>query len=90
MSAPDPTAPIAAWGDAALEQVCRTEKRKRDAKAVLEEAKADAREVVTAQDEAPFVGSGGKLEPEERLTDAPARLDALEAALRSAGVIKPG
>ena len=25
MSAPDPAAPIASWGDAALEQVCRTE-----------------------------------------------------------------
>lgn len=64
------------------------EKRKRDAKAVLEEAKRDNREVVANQDDAPFVGTGGRLEPEERLTDAPSRIDALEAALRSAGVIK--
>jgi len=64
------------------------EKRKRDAKAVLEEAKRDNREVVANQDDAPFVGTGGRLEPEERLTDAPSRLDALDAALRSAGVLK--
>jgi len=64
------------------------EKRKRDAKAVLEEAKRDNREVVARQDDAPFVGSAGRLEPEERLTDAPSRLDTLEAALRSAGVLK--
>jgi len=64
------------------------EKRKRDTKAALDAAKADAREVVASQDEAPFVGSGGKLEPEERLTDTPSRIDALEAALRSAGVLK--
>jgi len=64
------------------------EKRKRDAKAVLEEAKRESREVVARQDDAPFVGTGGRLEPEERLTDAPARLDTLEAALRSAGVLK--
>ena len=62
--------------------------RKRDAKAVLEEAKRESREVVARQDDAPFVGTGGRLEPEERLTDAPARLDTLEAALRSAGVLK--
>ena len=64
------------------------EKRKRDARAALETAKADARDVVATQDGAPFVGSGGRLEPEERLTDAPSRIDTLEAALRSAGVIK--
>ncbi len=64
------------------------EKRKRDAKAVLEEAKRESREVVARQDDAPFVGTGGRLEPEERLTDAPSRLDALEAALHSAGVLK--
>jgi hypothetical protein len=66
------------------------EKRKRDTKTALDAAKADAREVVATQDEAPFVGSGGKLEPEERLTDAPSRIDALEAALRAAGVLKTG
>jgi hypothetical protein len=64
------------------------EKRKRDTKAALDAAKADARDVVASQEEAPFVGSGGKLEPEGRLADAPARLDALEAALRTAGVLK--
>ncbi len=64
------------------------EKRKRDAKAALEAAKADARDVVATQDAAPFVGTGGRLEPEDRLADAPTRLDTLEAALRSAGVLK--
>ncbi|MGE0192474.1 MAG: hypothetical protein AB7T63_10590 [Planctomycetota bacterium] len=64
------------------------EKRKREAKAVLEQAKRESREVVAHQDDAPFVGSGGRLEPEERLTDAPSRLDALEAALHTAGVLK--
>jgi hypothetical protein len=64
------------------------EKRKRDAKAVLEEAKRDNREVVARQDDSPFVGTGGILEPEHRLTDAPSRLDALEAALLAAGVLK--
>lgn len=64
------------------------EKRKRDATAVLEAAKRDNREVVASQDEAPFVGSGGRLEPEARLTDAPSRLDTLEAALLAAGVLK--
>jgi hypothetical protein len=64
------------------------EKRKRDARAVLEEAKRESREVVARQDDAPFVGTAGRLEPEERLTDAPSRLDSLEAALRSVGVLK--
>jgi hypothetical protein len=64
------------------------ERRRREAKAVLEETKRESREVVARQDEAPFVGSGGRLEPEERLANAPTRLDALEAALRSAGVLK--
>ena len=68
--------------------VVLNEKRKRDARAALEAAKTDARGVVAGQDEAPFVGSAGRLEPEERLADAPARLDALEAALRAAGVLK--
>jgi hypothetical protein len=66
------------------------EKRKRDAKAALEEAKRDSREVVAHQDDAPFVGSAGKVEPEARLADAPARLDALEATLQAAGVLKAG
>ena len=35
------------------------EKRKRDATAALEAAKADAREVVATQDAGPFVGTGG-------------------------------
>jgi hypothetical protein len=68
--------------------VVLNEKRKRDAKAALEEAKRDSRDVVARQDDAPFVGTAGRLEPEARLADAPARVDALEAALRSAGVLK--
>lgn len=68
--------------------VVLNEKRKREAKAVLEEAKRASSEVVARQDDAPFVGSGGKLEPEHRLTDAPSRVDALESALRTAGVLK--
>ncbi len=64
------------------------EKRKRDARAVLEEAKRESQAVLARHDEAPFVGTAGRLEPEQRLTDAPARLDALEATLRSAGVLK--
>lgn len=36
----------------------------------------------------PFVGTAGRLEPEARLADAPTRSDALEAALRTAGVLK--
>jgi hypothetical protein len=63
------------------------EKRKREAKAVVEEAKREIGEVVSRQDDAPFVGTGGHLETEARLTDAPSRIDALEATLRSAGVI---
>ncbi|MFM8385195.1 MAG: hypothetical protein ACKOCB_00040 [Planctomycetia bacterium] len=68
--------------------VVLNEKRKRDAKAALEEAKRDSRDVVARQDDAPFVGTAGRLEPEARLADAPTRLDALEAALRTAGVLK--
>jgi hypothetical protein len=34
------------------------------------------------------VSSAGRPESEERLADAPTHLDALEAALRSAGVLK--
>ena len=60
------------------------EKRKREAKAVLDEAKRESREVVARQDGAPFVGTAGRLEPEARLTDAPSRIDALEAALDGA------
>lgn len=64
------------------------EKRKRDAPAILEEANRASGEVVGRQDDAPFVGTAGRMEPEARLADAPARVDALEAALRSAGVLK--
>ncbi len=68
--------------------VVLNERRKREAKAVLDEAKRESGEVVARQDAAPFVGTAGRLEPEERLTDTPSRLDALEATLRSAGVLK--
>lgn len=60
----------------------------REAKAVLKEAKRESRDVVARQDDAPFVGTAGRLEPKARLTDAPSRIDALEATLRSAGVLK--
>jgi len=68
--------------------VVLNEKRKREARAVLEEAKRESSEVVARQDDAPFVGSGGKLEPEHRLADTPSRLDSIEAALQAAGVLK--
>ena len=68
--------------------VVLNEKRKREAKAVLEEAKRESRDVVASQDDAPFVGTAGRLESEARLTDAPSRIDALEAALRTAGVLR--
>lgn len=55
---------------------------------MLEEVERDNREVVANQDGAPFAGTGGRREPEERLTDAPSRLDALEMELYSAGLIK--
>lgn len=64
------------------------EKRKREAKAVLDAAKHESADVVARQDDAPFVGSGGRLEPEHRLADAPSRFDAVEAALAVAGVLK--
>lgn len=64
------------------------EKRKREAKAVLDEAMRESREAVARQDDAPFEGTAGRIEPEARLTDAPSRIDALEAALRAAGVLK--
>lgn len=67
--------------------VILNEKRKREARAVLEEAKRESGDVVARQDEAPFVGSAGKLEPEHRLADAPSRLDAIEEALATAGVL---
>ena len=60
--------------------VVLNEKRKREAKAVLD--------ALARQDDAPFVGSAGRLEPEHRLTDAPSRLDLMEAALAVAGVHK--
>ena len=90
LEGPKDTTPwgLLSWAISTGLLVVLNEKRKRDAKAVLEEAKRDNREVVAQQDDAPFVGTGGRLEPEERLTDAPSRLDALEAALHSAGVIK--
>lgn len=50
--------------------------------------KRDSRDVVARQDDAPFVGTAGRLEPEARLADAPTRIDTLEAALRTAGVLK--
>lgn len=68
--------------------VVLNEKRKREAKAVLDAAKQESADVVARQDDAPFVGSGGKLEPEHRLADTPSRLDAVEAALTAAGVLK--
>ena len=49
---------------------------------------AAASQVVARQDDAPFVGSGGKLEPEHRLADTPSRIDSIEAALQAAGVLK--
>lgn len=63
-------------------------KRKREARDVLDAAKQDSADVVARQDDAPFVGTAGKLEPEHRLADAPSRLDAIEAALAAAGVLK--
>lgn len=68
--------------------VVLNEKRKREAKAVLDAAKQESVDVVARQDDAPFAGSGGRLEPEHRLADAPSRLDAVEAALAAAGVLK--
>jgi hypothetical protein len=68
--------------------VVLNEKRKREAKAVLDAARQESAEVVARQDDAPFVGSAGKLEPEHRLADAPSRLDSIEAALAAAGVLK--
>jgi len=68
--------------------VVLNEKRKREAQAVLEAAKRESGEVVARQDDAPFVGTGGKLEPEHRLADTPSRLDSIDAALAAAGVLK--
>lgn len=68
--------------------VVLNEKRKREAKAVLDAAKQESADVVARQDDAPFVGSGGRLEPEHRLADTPSRLDAVEAALAASGVLK--
>jgi len=68
--------------------VVLNEKRKREAQAVLEAAKRESGDVVARQDDAPFVGSGGKLEPEHRLADTPSRLDSIEGALAAAGVLK--
>ena len=68
--------------------VVLNERRKREARAVLEEAKRESGQVVARQDDAPFVGSGGKLEPEHRLADTPSRIDSIEAALQAAGVLK--
>ena len=68
--------------------VVLNEKRKREAQGVLEAAKRESSDVVVSQDDAPFVGSAGKLEPQHRLADAPSRLDSIEAALTTAGVLK--
>jgi hypothetical protein len=68
--------------------VVLNEKRKREAMAVLDAARRESADVVARQDDAPFVGSAGKLEPEHRLADAPSRLDAIESALAAAGVMK--
>ena len=90
LEGPKDTSPwgLISWALSTGLLVVLNEKRKRDAKAALEEAKRDSRDVVARQDDAPFVGTSGRLEPEARLADAPARVDALEAALRSAGVLK--
>jgi hypothetical protein len=90
LKGPKDTSPwgIISWALSTGLLLVLNEKRKRDAKAALEEAKRDNREVVARQDDAPFVGTAGRLEPEARLADSPVRLDALEAALRSAGVLK--
>jgi hypothetical protein len=90
LEGPKDTSPwgLLSWALSTGLLVVLNEKRKRDAKAALEEAKRDSRDVVAHQDDAPFVGTGGRTEPEERLTDAPSRIDALEATLRSAGVLK--
>lgn len=87
---PKDTSPwgLLSWAISTGLLVVLNEKRKREAKAVLEEAKRENRDVVARQDDAPFVGTAGRLEPEARLTDAPSRIDALEAALRTAGVLK--
>jgi hypothetical protein len=87
---PKDTSPwgLLSWAISTGLLVVLNEKRKREAKAVLEEAKRESRDVVARQDDAPFVGTAGRLEPEARLTDAPSRIDALEAALRTAGVLK--
>jgi hypothetical protein len=68
--------------------VVLNEKRKREARDVLEDAKRESGDLVARQDDAPFVGSAGKLEPEHRLADTPSRLDSIEAALHAAGVLK--
>ena len=87
---PKDTSPwgLISWAISTGLLVVLNEKRKREAKSVLEQARRESSEVVARQDAAPFVGTGGRLEPEERLTDAPSRIDALEATLRSAGVLK--
>jgi hypothetical protein len=90
LEGPKDTSPwgLLSWAISTGLLVVLNEKRKREAKAVLEEAKRESRDVVARQDDAPFVGTAGRLEPEARLTDAPSRIDALEATLRSAGVLK--
>ncbi|MBL9087357.1 MAG: hypothetical protein JNM10_09460 [Planctomycetia bacterium] len=79
---------LLSWAISTALLVVLNEKRKREAHAVLEAAKRESGEVVARQDDAPFVGSGGKLEPEHRLADTPSRLDSIEAALAAAGVLK--
>lgn len=87
---PEDTTPwgLLSWAISTGLLVVLNEKRKREAKAVLEQAKGETADVVARQDDAPFVGSAGKLEPEHRLADAPSRLDSIEAALQAAGVLK--
>lgn len=87
---PKDTSPwgLLSWAISTGLLVVLNENRKRQAQAVLEAAKRETGEVVARQDDAPFVASGGKLEPEHRIADAPSRLDAIEAALAAAGVLE--
>jgi hypothetical protein len=90
LDGPKDTTPwgLLSWAISTGLLVVLNEKRKREAKAVLDVAKQESADAIARQDEAPFVGSVGKFEPEHRIADAPSRLDALEAALAVAGVLK--
>lgn len=61
--------------------VVLNESRKREARADLQAVKRESREVVARQDDTPFVGSAGKLQPEHRFADTASRLDSIEAGL---------